>query len=249
MSRLLSSTTPSFAQASYTPLRETRHSTESFPGEEDDDLDPDSISSPQREKRTRQHSRRSSRSIVNMTSATIEPNNNSNHVLASDSDSENENQQDYDLRKDGTADGSGDNYPNQQQQRQGSADSSSTIVSIDSNADDAHPPKYARESFEYSEPGHDREYGQGLPVEGGGDAGGLRGAIEGDADKGLWMQVRTNERPSHGCCFASVSFLCPRPSSLELGCCLWVIFQIINPFFFLFNFAPVIALSIHYWYE
>lgn len=191
MSRLLSSTTPSFAQASYTPLRETRHSTESFPGEEDDDLDPDSISSPQREKRTRQHSRRSSRSIVNMTSATIEPNNNSNHVLASDSDSENENQQDYDLRKDGAADGSGDNYPNQQQQRQGSADSSSTIVSIDSNADDAHPPKYARESFEYSEPGHDREYGQGLPVEGGGDAGGLRGAIEGDADKGLWMQALT----------------------------------------------------------
>ena len=207
MSRLLSSTTPSFAQASYTPLRETRHSTESFPDEEDDGLDPDSISSPQREQRTRQHSRRSSRSVVNMTSPTIDSNSSNNHVLASDSDSENEDQQECDLRKDGTADGSGSNYPNQQQQRQGSADSSSTIVSIDSNADDAHPPKYARESFEYSEPGYDREYGQSLPVEQGrGDAGGLRGAIEGEADKGLWMQVRTNERPSHGCCLRAFLF-------------------------------------------
>ncbi|KAF9145930.1 hypothetical protein BGX30_005746 [Mortierella sp. GBA39] len=127
-----------------------------------------------------------------MASATIDPNSNNNHVLASDSDSENEDQQECDLLGDGAVDESGSNYPNQQQQRQGSADSSSTIVSIDSNADDAYPPKYTRESFEYSEPGHDREFGQGLPVEqGGGDVGGLRGAIEGEADKGLWMQALT----------------------------------------------------------
>ncbi|KAF8945573.1 hypothetical protein BGZ47_002412 [Haplosporangium gracile] len=127
-----------------------------------------------------------------MTSATIDPNSNNNHVLASDSDEDGDDQQENGLRKDGAVDESSSNYPNQQQQRQGSADSSTTIVSIDSNADDAHPPKYARESFEYSEPGHDREFDQGLPVEqGGGDAGGLRGAIEGEADKGLWMQALT----------------------------------------------------------
>lgn len=189
-----------------------------------------------------------------MTSATIDPNSNNSHVLASDSDSENEDQQEYDLRKDDAADGSGSNYPNQQQQRQGSADSSSTIVSIDSNADDAQPPKYARESFEYSEPGHNREYGQGSPVEqGGGDAGGLRGAIESEADKGLWMQVRTSERSSHGCCFASVSFLSPRrSSSMELGRIFSELFLKFNPFFF-FTFQPalpwVIALSLRCWYE
>ncbi|KAF9093456.1 hypothetical protein BGX29_009912 [Mortierella sp. GBA35] len=113
----------------------------------------------------------------------------SNHVLASDSDQDDDDdQQEHDVRKDGIVDGSsghGDIYP-QQQQRQSSADSSSTIVSIDSNAD-ANPPKYARESFEYSEPGHDREYGQGLSAEQGGGSGGL----EGDADKGLWMQALT----------------------------------------------------------
>jgi hypothetical protein len=198
MSRLLSSTTPSFAQASYTPLRESRHSTESFPGEEEeDDLDPDSISSPssQQQRRTRQHSRRSSRSIGNITPATDDTN---NHVLASDSDDDSDvNQRELDDRKESIVDGSNSNYPHQQQQRQGSADSSSTIVSIDSNADDTHPPKYARESFEFSEPGHDREYGPGLSVEqGGGGAGGLREAIEGEADKGLWMQVRTTTLPA-----------------------------------------------------
>ncbi|KAG0295690.1 hypothetical protein BGZ96_011157 [Linnemannia gamsii] len=122
-----------------------------------------------------------------MTSAS---DNNNNHALTNDSDEDSDdNHRERDVRKDSTVDGSSTNYP---QQRQGSADSSSTVVSIDSNADDTHPPKYARESFEYSEPGHDREHGQGLPVEqGGGGAGGLREAMEGDADKGLWMQALT----------------------------------------------------------
>lgn len=124
-----------------------------------------------------------------MTSAS---DNNNNHVLASDSDEDSDDsQREHDVLKESSVDGS--NYPHQQQQQQGSADGSSTIVSIDSNADDTDPPKYARESFEYSEPGHDRE---GLTVEqGGGGAGGLREAMEGDADKGLWMQVRTMNLP------------------------------------------------------
>ncbi|KAG0365318.1 hypothetical protein BGX24_004204 [Mortierella sp. AD032] len=176
MSRLLSSTTPSFGQASYTPLRETRHSTESFPDEEEDDLDPDSISSNTQRRQRQQHSRRSSRSISNMNSSS-DPH--STHVLASDSDDD---LQEHDIRKGGS-----ENHPHQQE-RQGSADSSSTIVSIDSNTD-GHPPKYARESFEYSEPGHDREYDQSLSVEQGG--GGFHGSAEGESDKGLWMQALT----------------------------------------------------------
>ncbi|KAK3847593.1 MAG: hypothetical protein J3R72DRAFT_416889 [Linnemannia gamsii] len=176
MSRLLSSTTPSFGQASYTPLRETRHSTESFPDEEEDDLDPDSISSNTQRRQRQQHSRRSSRSISNMNSSS-DPH--STHVLASDSDDD---LQEHDIRKGGS-----ENHPHQQE-RQGSADSSSTIVSIDSNTD-GHPPKYARESFEYSEPGHDREYDQSLSVEQGG--GGFHGSAEGESDRGLWMQALT----------------------------------------------------------
>ncbi|KAF9935369.1 hypothetical protein FBU30_003159 [Linnemannia zychae] len=181
MSRLLSSTTPSFAQASYVPLRESRHSTEFFLDEEDDH-EPDSISLQQ--KRQRQQSARSSnRSIPNAIDS------DSHHVLA-DSDSEDDDDgslhQDQDIHKDGAE--YNNSYPHQQQQRQGSADSNSTIVSIDSNVDDSQPPKYIRESFEYSEPGHDRDYSNALSVERG---GGLQSPVVAEPDKGLWMQALT----------------------------------------------------------
>ncbi|KAG0279930.1 hypothetical protein BGZ95_011833 [Linnemannia exigua] len=118
---------------------------------------------------------------MNSSAAASDPH--STHVLASDSDD------DEHLQEHGILKGGSDSHPHQQQ-RQGSADSSSTIVSIDST--DGHPPKYARESFEYSEPGHDREYDQGLSVErGGGGSSGFHGSAEGESDKGLWMQALT----------------------------------------------------------
>ncbi|KAF9912384.1 hypothetical protein EC991_011076 [Linnemannia zychae] len=110
----------------------------------------------------------------------------SNHILASDSDDDDDLQESK-LVKDGAS----DDHPHQQQ-RQGSADSSSsTIISISSNAD-VPPSKYTRESFEYSEPGHDRDYDHGMNLEQGhGGSGGLHDSTEGDSDKGLWMQALT----------------------------------------------------------
>ncbi|KAF9284289.1 hypothetical protein BGZ68_004793 [Mortierella alpina] len=177
MSRLLSSTTPSFAQASYAPLRDSRHSSESIP--EEDDLDPDSISThlPQSQLQARQHSRRSSR--VLSTADPQHPDQNSQHILASDTDEEDQADNSSTLKC-----GSGDDSLLGLGQRNLSGESSSTVVSIESNPDSP-SPKCVRESFEFLEPGPQE---QGLDAE---EAG--RGATgdENVSEQGLWMQAST----------------------------------------------------------
>ncbi|KAG0004847.1 hypothetical protein BGZ80_010191 [Entomortierella chlamydospora] len=71
-------------------------------------------------------------------------------------------------------------------QREGSGDSHSTIVPIESNPDSL-PPKYRRQSFEFEEPDLEGDHGQGL------DSDTILGSVGDDdgSEKGLWMQAST----------------------------------------------------------
>ena len=103
------------------------------------------------------------------------------HTLGgSDSDDE-----DFDHHADGYVNASSDP----------SNDSQSTIVSVHDEDESSNPgsplKKSRRESFEYSEPGHDRS-GNSLDGEEHGLAGGYSesaAGTDGSSDQGLWMQV------------------------------------------------------------
>ncbi|KAG0240586.1 hypothetical protein BGX31_001837 [Mortierella sp. GBA43] len=177
MSKLLSSATSSFAQASYTPLRDSRHSSDSAP--EDEDMDPDLTTRNQQGHQRQQHTMGHSDHE--------EHEDQQQHILASDSDDDS------------------DNYTSRQQHRQqhsrnvgtdntisisahrGSSgeSSSSTIVSVDSNPDSP-PPKYGRESFEFAEPTN-QSLGHGSDPE----ACLNSPRYEGNSEKGLGSQAAT----------------------------------------------------------
>ncbi|KAI7825388.1 hypothetical protein BC939DRAFT_448709 [Gamsiella multidivaricata] len=162
MSRLLSSATPSFGQAAYAPLRDSRHSIDSTPEEED--LDPDSISSSQR----------------NHTQYNIprpDQLDHSQHILASDSD---EDGSDSTCRQKTDA----ANARSGITQHEDSGESSSTIVSIESNPESP-PPKYGREAFDFEDASPDTNHDHDETCHRGADDGGD------DSENGLWMQAST----------------------------------------------------------
>ncbi|KAF9191238.1 hypothetical protein BGZ51_007558 [Haplosporangium sp. Z 767] len=172
MSRLFSSAKPSFTQASYTPLRDSRQSSESIA--EEDELDPDSISSPQR---PNQHTSQSA--------AKDSPQNaeQSQHVLASDSEEDDEEGKETSgIYKDRTAHGSSG-----VSQRDAFGDSSDTVVSIESSSGSP-SPKCSRESFEFSEPNYDRGPSRDVDAE---EAGNEMTDGEGVPEQGLWQQAST----------------------------------------------------------
>ncbi|KAF8923463.1 hypothetical protein EDD21DRAFT_392987 [Dissophora ornata] len=169
MSRLLSSATPSFGQASYAPLLDSRHSSDSTPEEED--LDPDSIRSQHQQKRN------SGRSLSLGHPGQLDQNQ-TQHVLASDSDDDDD--KEYGSRR--KTGGATNNDPFGITQRECSGDSSSTVVSIESNPDSP-LPKYSREGFEFAEPNESMEQDPEACMSGIRD--------DGDSDTGLWMQAST----------------------------------------------------------
>jgi hypothetical protein len=81
-------------------------------------------------------------------------------------------------------------------QYEGSDDSNSTIVPIETNPEDLETPKYWRESFEYAEPEQEDDdlggHGNGGGHERDSQAflGGMTTTSHDDlSEKGLWMQV------------------------------------------------------------
>ncbi|KAI1321484.1 hypothetical protein EDD11_005175 [Mortierella claussenii] len=215
MSRLLSSTSPSFAQASYTPLLSSRHSSESVPDE--DDLDPDSISpssSSRRNKTPRQQQQSSSSksprprlnsSASNRSLSLRDPSKQFTHDPASDSDSEQE-------RHDAVGSATSEKMKTKKHHRgnsrdetststtdttlrDASADSSSTIVSMEEERADSSSHKYGRESFEYAEPGQEGRFDRNNPLHAeeaflAGVGAGIA-ADDGNTDQRLWMQAST----------------------------------------------------------
>ncbi|GJJ77124.1 solute carrier family 41 [Entomortierella parvispora] len=184
MSRLLSSAGPSFAQASYTPLLNSRHSQDLT--QDEDDLDPDSSSHPpsssphssrQQSQNNRQRTRTTSFSMNHQPTQ---------HTLGGDSDSDD---QEFDHHADGFVHPASDP----------ASDSQSTIVSVHDgesvhDPDSSYPLKKGRpESFEYSEPGHDRDSYHFEDEERGQIMGGSSDAVGTDdsSEKGLWMQAST----------------------------------------------------------
>lgn len=156
MSRLLSSSTPSFAQAAYTPLVDSsRHSQDTPEG--DDDLDPDSSSSSSH--RYTASSSNNYRQTVSSSSAMKDPKHNS-------SDTE-EDEDDYQIKRDPFN------------------DSATILVESSDDSPSSPPPKYALETFEYAEPGHDRP--RRGPDE---EAGGQGAQVDSGSEGHLWMQVR-----------------------------------------------------------
>ncbi|KAF9438584.1 hypothetical protein BGZ76_006636 [Entomortierella beljakovae] len=163
MSRLLSSTTPSFGQASYTPLVDSRHSLDSTPDEEE--LDPDSISQNQKQKRSRQHSHNNNTSSSRF--ATQDP--------ISDTEEEENDKSQKSQRGQKTSAEEVAHY-------EGSDDSNSTVIPIDPNSDSP-TQKHWRQSFEFEEPVYDEESGRQAFLGSTGD--------DEDSEQGLWMQATT----------------------------------------------------------
>ncbi|KAI9242780.1 MAG: hypothetical protein BYD32DRAFT_101792 [Podila humilis] len=157
MSRLLSSSTPSFAQAAYTPLVDSsRHSQDTPEG--DDDLDPDSSSS---------SNHRYTASSSN------------NYRQTSSSSAMNDPKHDSSDTK--------EDEDNDQMKRDPFNDSATILVESSDDSPSSPPPKYALETFEYAEPGHDR------PRRGPDEETGGQGAQVGNGSEGhLWMQVRSS---------------------------------------------------------
>lgn len=172
MSRLLSSSTPSFAQAAYTPLVDSsRHSQDTPEG--DDDLDPDSSSSS-----NHRYTASSSNNYrqTSSSSAMNDPKHDS---------SDTEEDEDSDQTKTDPFN-----------------DSATILVESSDDSPSSPPPKYALETFEYAEPGHDR------PRRGPDEETGGRGAqVDSGSEGHLWMQVRpsclsrfverTSNKPTH----------------------------------------------------
>jgi len=136
MSRLRSSAAP-FGQASYAPLRDSRHSLDSTP--EDEIIDSDVIASHNQQDRRQHHSMHR---LDNQESG--------QHILASDSDDDSDDDGILLQQKKMVM----DNAASSTSQRESSGDGS-TIVSVGSNPDSP-PPKYNRESFEFAEPNPNR---------------------------------------------------------------------------------------------
>ncbi|KAG0328850.1 hypothetical protein BG004_002456 [Podila humilis] len=212
MSRLLSSTTPSFAQAAYTPLVDSsRHSQDQATTDGDeDDLDPDSSNqntntNTSRRSRNYSGSHRQSSSNHNTlsTSSTTSSSSTSTmkehhhhtssqtHKLSNDSDEEDEQAE------------VNNNPFNSTHYRSDEEDSATTILvhpssptSSSSSLSSSSPKKYARESFEYSEPGgHNTNSDRtNWPQRRGSDeeTGGGQGAhyeADSDSEGHLWMQA------------------------------------------------------------
>ncbi|KAF9908765.1 hypothetical protein BX616_011378 [Lobosporangium transversale] len=195
MSRLLSSTTPTFTQAPYTPLLDSRRSIGSI--HDDEELDPNSISFSSNQtslKNQQRGSHTNTNGDASQSTSTNNPNDqqehgtattiSATHVLADGFDSDSENEAELRRNSDSTRPQS-DTF-----HRETSGDGSSTVVSIEEAEDDLESLKYGRESFEYEEPNHD-DGGDHLGSEESCLAGrrGVETAKEGDPDQGLWMQA------------------------------------------------------------
>ncbi|KAF9362778.1 hypothetical protein BGX34_005505 [Mortierella sp. NVP85] len=139
MSRLRSSAAP-FGQASYAPLRDSRHSLDSTP--EDEIIDSDVISSHSHQDRRQHHS------MHRLDNQEL-----GQHILAGDSDDDSDDDGILPQQKKLVM----DNAASSTSQRESSGDGS-TIVSVGSNPDSP-PPKYNRESFELAEPNPNRSQG------------------------------------------------------------------------------------------
>ncbi|KAF9920552.1 hypothetical protein BGZ65_011160, partial [Modicella reniformis] len=171
MSRLLSSATPSYDRSTYSPLRDSRHSLDSTPEEED--IDPDSTS-------TSHHPSQDRHGVsVGRPDSLEQTHGQGHHILATDSEEDSEDDSSSNVQHQKkkvptviSADGDDGII-----QRENSGDSTSTIVSIES----PHPPKYHRESFEFAEPGLNTSQGHPEAC--------LRSLNDNNgSDSGLWAQ-------------------------------------------------------------
>lgn len=166
MSKPRSSTTP-FGQASYAPLRDSRHSLDSTP--DDEDTDPDLVSSHNLQDRRQHHSMNRLDNLEQ-----------SQHILTGDSDDDSDDDRILPEQKKMLIDNAVSGTP----PRESSGDSSSTVVSIESNPDSP-PFKYNRESFEFAEPDLNRSREHGSDPEECLDSP----RYDGSSQKGLGSQV------------------------------------------------------------